>query len=310
MQNERGVLAQVSQVLEPRVGWWATGLMTDRPWEPALAVQGTVQALAAAVPTLPILRAAGIHKEWDSYLSCVYGGPLHHSAYPLDLNTFEWFYEGAPFSRAVQPIDATPYDTVAPGTAWVCRRMGKPPESAICLDWAVSRRLHGFFVQRFDRGTMQWRSGGDGTVDRMQWIEVLHAAIRNGATGGGSAGLIGTWYYRARGSGIWLNSGKATRVLHGRNASKMTHLEPLHAMRRHGVQTIQAPVSQHGQGALALLTAAYTAAHRCKRPAACSGLPPGPERRAPAACVRAEKSLRWRVGACLVLPTVADSTAF
>ena len=221
--------------------------MTDRPWEPALAVQGTVQALAAAVPTLPILRAAGIHKEWDSYLSCVYGGPLHHSAYPLDLNTFEWFYEGAPFGRAVQPIDATPYDTVAPGTAWVCRRMGKPPESAICLDWAVSRRLHGFFVQRFDRGTMQWRSGGDGTVDRMQWIEVLHAAIRNGATGGGSAGLIGTWYYRARGSGIWLNSGKATRVLHGRNASKMTHLEPLHAMRRHGVQTIQAPVSQHGQ---------------------------------------------------------------
>ena len=128
--------------------------MSEGPWEPAVAVQGTVQALAAAVPTLPILRAAGTHKEWDSYLSCVYGGPLHHTAYPIDLNTFEWFYEGAPFSRAVQPIDATPYDTVAPGTAWVCRRLGKPPQSATCLDWAVSRRLHGFFVQRFDRGMM------------------------------------------------------------------------------------------------------------------------------------------------------------
>lgn len=223
--------------------------MSETPWEPAVAVQGTVQALAASVPTLPILRAAGTHKEWDSYLSCVYGGPLHHNAYPIDLNTFEWFYEGAPFSRAVQPIDATPYDTVAPGTAWVCRRLGKPPQSAICLDWAVSRRLHGFFVQRFDRSMMQWGPGGEGAVDRMQWIEVLHAAQREPA-GGGNAGLIGTWYYRARGSGIWLNSGKATRVLRGRNASKMTHLEPLYAMRRHGVQTVQAPVSQHGQSAL------------------------------------------------------------
>ena len=219
--------------------------MAERPWEPALAAQGTVQALAAAVPTLPTIRAAGIHKEWDSYLSCVYGGPLHHTAYPLDLNTFEWFYDGAPFKRAVQPIDATPYDTVSPGTAWVCRRIGKPPESTVCLDWAVSRRLHGFFVQRFDRSTMQWRSGRDGAVERTQWMEVLHAAITRGPSGAGGAGLIGTWYYRARGSGIWLNSGRATRVLRGRNASAMGHVEPLHAMRRHGVQTVQAPVSTY-----------------------------------------------------------------
>ena len=75
--------------------------------------------------------------------------------------------------------------------------MGTPPLSIICLDWAVSRRLHGFFVQRFDRSAMQWRPGGDGAVEKAQWMEVLHAAVRGGPSGGGGAGQIGTWYYRA-----------------------------------------------------------------------------------------------------------------
>eukprot|EP00964_Phaeocystis_antarctica_P131437 scaffold95331_cov69-Phaeocystis_antarctica.AAC.4 len=71
--------------------------MTHMPWEPALTAQGTVQALAAAVPTLPILRAAGTHKEWDSYLSCVYGGPPSAGSWPQTVASDRHVPKGACF---------------------------------------------------------------------------------------------------------------------------------------------------------------------------------------------------------------------
>ena len=191
------------------------------------------------VPRLPILRASGEYPEWDLYLGAVYGGPLVDDAYPIDLNTFEWFYRGAPIGHGVQPVEASPYVAVAPGTAWIGENDG--------LDRLISRRLGGYFVQRYDVDARQWQGGNvDGAVGPMQWMEVLHAALKQ-PTGGGGAGAIGTWYYRARGSGVWLNSGRATRVLRGRNASHLLHVSSLLALQRHGVTTVQAPVSVYMQ---------------------------------------------------------------
>lgn len=67
----------------------------------------------ATVPRLPILRELGQDTRWDTYLQRVYGQPLGVSAFPIDLNRFEWFYDDAPFEMHVDPMVLSP-STVVP----------------------------------------------------------------------------------------------------------------------------------------------------------------------------------------------------
>ena len=195
--------------------------------------------ISSIVPRLPVLGTPGEFPQWDAYLSCVYGGPLLAETYPVDLNTFEWFYDGAPFIPSIRPKEVSPSSHVPLGTAWIGHHIHNK------LDHFTSFRLGGYFVQRYDANAHKWQKGvDDGVAPPGGWLEVLHSQQAH-PSGAGATGRFGTWYYRARGSGVWLHVGNATRVLRGFDADALKQRKSLEALRGAGVRVVQAPVSSY-----------------------------------------------------------------
>ena len=153
---------------------------------------------------LPTLRERGAEPTWDRYLDSVYGEPLPSSAFPLDLRTFHWFYHAQLPPPAVQPAWIPPACHSAYGHAWTgpagCGEHGHfLPESQPPL------RAAGFFLQHHRP------PGPDGSssspprrpMRNHSWYEVMRTAMSRKTTE-----MPGSWYWAARGSGIWVNVGK------------------------------------------------------------------------------------------------------
>jgi len=143
---------------------------------------------------LPVLAAPGASPAWDRYLEHVYGEPLPRSAYPVDLSQFSWFYfDHLPLTVAPARMAATCES--AYGHAWTgspgCGSGGRGlPESQPAL------RAAGFFVQQHDpTGPRPPQTLANGS-----WVEVMRTAMNQRSTE-----TPGSWYWLARGSGVWLN---------------------------------------------------------------------------------------------------------
>ena len=143
---------------------------------------------------LPVLATPGASPAWDRYLEHVYGGPLPRSAYPVDLRQFSWFYfDHLPLRVAPAWMAATCES--AYGHAWTgwpgCGSGGHGlPESQPAL------RAAGFFVQQHD----PTGSRPPQTLANGSWVEVMRTAMNRS-----SIETPGSWYWLARGSGVWLN---------------------------------------------------------------------------------------------------------
>jgi len=102
-------------------------------------------------------------------------------------------------------------------------------------------RFPGFFVQRYDPARLD-AVYVDGVPDG-RWVEVLRVSrleTKRAATEVCSRGQV--WFWRAAGSGVWLDVGKSLR----RNATDGAHAESCADARRAGYDTIQLLRSFHG----------------------------------------------------------------
>lgn len=162
------------------------------------------------VRMLPTLAARGQAPAWDRYLDMVYGAvDIAWDRYPVDLRTFGWFYfRGLPLQ--VEPAELAAACESRPGHAWYgpvgCGAGGHGlPESQPPL------RAAGFFVQR------PATSHAPSHFANNTWVEVMrtYMARRTSET-------PGSWYWAARGSGVWWNVGR-TFVDTARRASPERH---------------------------------------------------------------------------------------
>ena len=118
----------------------------------------------AAVPRLGVLAARGDDAAWDAYLDRVYGA-LPEAAYPVDLDSYEWFYDEAPIRVHVAQVD--PRCVVPRNTAWT----GPAPPRGHFPEWVATSLAKGFFVQRWAANDPAPAPAAPGS-----WIEIVHAA--------------------------------------------------------------------------------------------------------------------------------------
>ena len=146
---------------------------------------------------LPTLRHLGQDHAWDHYLARVYG---ELPSYPVALSSFGWFYHhGLPIT--VEPAWFAPRCASLPGVAWTgtagCGFGGRGlPESQPPL------REAGFFVQRYDRKRPEAFAEARGFANDT-WVEVMRTFMDRKSTESS-----GSWYWHAKGSGVWLNLGR------------------------------------------------------------------------------------------------------
>lgn len=143
---------------------------------------------------LPRLRRRGQSPAWDTYLRRVYGDAVE---YPIDLTTFRWFYHsGLPLE--VEParlhIDCAPRHMHGWLGFFTVESLGRSPP--------------GFFVQQYDSS----RPGRTAAFPPSSWVEVIRAVPR-GWLHPDESTTGATWFWAARGSGVWLNVGR-TAVVH------------------------------------------------------------------------------------------------
>lgn len=146
---------------------------------------------------LPVLTSHGKHPAWDRYLQAVFGDATPDSIFPLDLNTFSWFYHRK-LPIEVQPATLATTCKGRTGHAFrgnaECGYSGHGmPESQPPL------RSAGFFVQRYDSQKPKPRQ----MVPNNTWVEVMRTAMNRRTTES-----PGSWYWVVRGSGVWLNVGR------------------------------------------------------------------------------------------------------
>ena len=142
---------------------------------------------------LPLLREEGQDPAWDAYLSTVYGDVV----YPVDLRTFSWFY----YNKLPLHVVPARLDILCPSqhfAAWIGGHQILPEA------WAGA---FGFFVQQFDR------NASNSSLRHYHrafapngWAEVMRVALLQRDE------RFATYYWEARGSGIWMNLGR-TRVI-------------------------------------------------------------------------------------------------
>ena len=185
---------------------------------------------------LPILQRPGQHKEWDGYLERVYGGPLPASAYPLNLRIFRWFYhEELPLAGvAVAQINFhCTMQSSAFGHAWLGPAQCQSSAAGSATAWPESHRplrRAGFFFN-----PLPWtarKSGGE--LLNQTWIEVMRVGVYNA-----TEERHGVWYWPARGSGVWWNTGRSIRTWQGDLLGGEAEAERIAALRRRGVDSVQ-----------------------------------------------------------------------
>ena len=169
---------------------------------------------------LPFLRAMAQHAAWDAYLVNVYG----KVSYPVNLSQFSWFYYRL-LPLKVEPALLGPHCVPHHLEAWVGRG-DKYPESRL--------RPFGFFVMHWDVAT---RSGSR-TFGNGSWAEVMRVAVLHNDE------AYGTYYWEARGSGIYLSLGR-TVIKGGRLA---VVAEVAAETRRGTFDTLQLPITTHLKG--------------------------------------------------------------
>ena len=151
------------------------------------------------LPLLPTLHHAGEHPPWDHYLKSVYGA-VPASAYPIALSTFGWFYHRN-LPMKVQPAEMSfrCRNVSAYGHAWT-GPAGRGPGIGGQAESSPALLKAGFFVQHHTAGRRR-------TIDKLfgnhSWVEVMRATLR------AKTEIRGSWYFHARGSGIWCNTGRS-----------------------------------------------------------------------------------------------------
>lgn len=187
---------------------------------------------------LPVLNYPGELPEWDVYLTAVYG-PI--AFYPIDLRGLEWLYDCACTHDQVLYLEPgrcglskfrCEEAVVRPFSCpdWHPRAPLPPGFQAVQLSFEATRDLfptcannaghsHGFVQAIAARDRRKEVGGAGGRLQQFgvwvlpraatwralrndTWIEVLR--IRQGY----DLQTKATWYYAARGSGIWLHSGR------------------------------------------------------------------------------------------------------
>ena len=145
---------------------------------------------------LPTLMQLGQQSDWDAYLKMVYGKNVQ---YPVVLSDFNWFYfDRFPLRRTVHPVLLDIYSRSVTGHAF------QPWEE---FRWPERKKI-GFFVQSFnpelpvESQPEPLRSGFANDT----WVEVMRARIWHPDES------LGTWYWHAKGSGVWINLGRTLVV--------------------------------------------------------------------------------------------------
>ena len=170
------------------------------------------------------MRKEGVDPAWDAYLRNVYGDGV---AYPVDLSTFSWLYhEKLPLAR-VEP------DRLNIGCAPRHMHAWRGYNHAESLRPAPP----GFWVQQSSPSRPARALPGH------SWAEVMRATPPGWKH---SDERFGTWFWEARGSGVWLQLGRTkvltTRVEGGWPAALAATPQTLRPWLR-GVDTVQCPDS-------------------------------------------------------------------
>jgi hypothetical protein len=174
---------------------------------------------------LPTLRRPGEHPPWDRYLCGVYGA-IPPQAYPIDLSSFEFFYQRW-LPITVKPARLDPACSPRYNHAWIGQNSHVPESSLMGT---------GFFVQKVD---VDRQNGGNEATPtghpHHAKVEVMRVAVAH------KDELIGTWYWSARGSGIWLDVGRTLVVHADKNVSPMAVIS--RAAQHAALDTLQFPRS-------------------------------------------------------------------
>ena len=135
---------------------------------------------------LPVLRRVGERPEWDVYLHSVYGDVI---TYPVDLSAFSWFYTNKLPLKGVRPD-----------------QLGNKCAPRHLHAWRGALGYAGFDLHSAGFWVQQTISSCPRAALRNQsWAEVMRA------TPPARSHLdeqYGTWFWEARGSGIWLFLGR------------------------------------------------------------------------------------------------------
>lgn len=177
-----------------------------------------------------ISRNMGTDAEWSAYLRAVYGDP----APPVEAHhTFNWFWRCRPntaMNVSCGKLPPSPPLNVTPATL---RLSDSPPLGSAYVgkkkhDGLFKVGQYGFFVRTEYRHKM---------VPSDTWVEVVRGRKSD------EGRFNSTWYYAARGSGVWINVGKTTQA--SIRPRQKFHLEQVALARSHGFDTLQFPNAWH-----------------------------------------------------------------
>lgn len=201
------------------------GLLPGNSSESARGCDGTKHSSLRG--RLPTLEWRGQHGEWDAYLEAVYGSDV---SYPVELQTFGWFYHDLFPLKNVQPLLLDIYCRSVPGHAWISWEEFR---------WQERRQL-GFFVQHYDP---QLPAESQPEPLRLgfsnhSWVEVMRVRVWH------LDETWGTFYWHAKGSGLWINLGRTVVIDRACDRTALGLLSP--KLRDAGeYETAQLTVSAH-----------------------------------------------------------------
>ena len=157
--------------------------LSHRPKSHHICLRTNRSNLAGRLPTL---RKEGDEPAWDAYLRNVYGGGL---TYPVDLSTFSWLYHEKLPLAGVEP------DRLNIGCAPRYMHAWRGYGHAESLRPAPP----GFWIQQASP------SHPRRSHPSHSWAEVMRATPPGWKH---KDERLGTWFWEARGSGIWLHLGR------------------------------------------------------------------------------------------------------
>lgn len=178
------------------------------------------------------LSRRGEFPQWDWYLDGVY---QRAQLYPIELGKFSWFWRSRLPIR-VKPAQLTPYCSPATGHAW----LGPAGCAAPFPESHPSLYAAGFFVQQFVPGgrTDIPAATAKRGFSNDTWVEVMRVVSPK------QFELHGVWYWEARGSGLWWNTGKTfVETTPGRGERWWFETMRVGRLRALGFDSLQLPIS-------------------------------------------------------------------
>jgi hypothetical protein len=132
------------------------------------------------VPSFPDAASLARDPKWSSYLDAVYG-PLPAAAFPLDLSRFDVFYAPLLASLAIDLASVGARACPKPGEMFEDMSSAHDPPGTL---WAYHAPPYA-------------------ATEPQTWVEVTHCADPKAR----AQEQLGAWFYRAVGSGIFINTG-------------------------------------------------------------------------------------------------------